>query len=75
MSLWYRDKDNYIKSNIKSKMFNDLDTNLPGQDWKFLDMSKYKAHNWHTFGRLGSRNKYASLQTSLGCPFKCTLLY
>ena len=70
--LWYRDKDNYIKSNIKSKMFNDLDTNLPGQDWKFLDMSKYKAHNWHTFGRLGSRNKYASLQTSLGCPFKCT---
>ena len=53
-------------------MFDNLDTHLPGQDWSFLDMSKYKAHNWHTFGRLNTRNKYASLQTSLGCPFKCT---
>jgi hypothetical protein len=35
-------------------------------------MTKYKAHNWHSFGRLDSRNLYASLQTSLGCPFKCT---
>ena len=35
-------------------------------------MSKYKAHNWHTFYDLESRNSYASLQTSLGCPFKCT---
>ena len=35
-------------------------------------MTKYRAHNWHTFNNLDSRNKYASLQTSLGCPFKCT---
>jgi len=70
--LWYRDKDNDIKSNVKSKMFDNLDKDLPGQNWNFLDMSKYKAHNWHTFGRLDTRNKYASLQTSLGCPFKCT---
>ena len=70
--LWYRDKDKNIKANIKSKMFDDLDKDLPGQNWNFLDMSKYKAHNWHTFGRLDTRNKYASLQTSLGCPFKCT---
>ena len=70
--LWYRDNDNNIKANIKSKMFDNLDKHLPGQNWNFLDMSKYKAHNWHTFGRLNTRNKYASLQTSLGCPFKCT---
>ena len=53
-------------------MFEDLDINLPGQAWDLLDMSKYKAHNWHTFGNLNTRNHYASLQTSLGCPFKCT---
>ena len=30
------------------------------------------AYSWHTFGRLETINSYASLQTSLGCPFKCT---
>ncbi len=70
--LWYFDNDNKIQSNIRSKMFENLDKHLPGQEWNFLDMSKYKAHNWHTFGRLDTRNKYASLQTSLGCPFKCS---
>ena len=70
--LWYRDKDKNIKSNKRAPMFENLDQDLPGQAWKLLDMSKYKAHNWHTFGRLETRNHYASLQTSLGCPFKCT---
>ena len=70
--LWYLNKDKNITSNKPAKMFENLAENLPGQAWKLLDMSKYKAHNWHTFGKLQSRNKYASLQTSLGCPFKCT---
>ena len=70
--LWYFDKDKNICSNSSAKMFEDLDKNLPGQAWKLLDMKKYKAHNWHTFGKLDTINSYASLQTSLGCPFKCT---
>lgn len=70
--LWFRDKDKNIKSNKREPMFENLDKDLPGQAWKLLNMSKYKAHNWHTFGKLSTRNKYASLQTSLGCPFKCT---
>jgi anaerobic magnesium-protoporphyrin IX monomethyl ester cyclase len=70
--LWYYDKDKNLSFNPQAKMFEKLDEDLPGQAWKFLDMNKYKAHNWHTFGRLESRNSYASLQTSLGCPFKCT---
>ena len=70
--LWYRDKDKNIKSNKRAPMFENLDQDLPGQAWKLLDMSKYKAHNWHAFGRLETRNHYASLQSSLGCPFKCT---
>ena len=70
--LWYWDKEAKVKSNKYSPMFENLDQDLPGQAWELLDMSKYKAHNWHTFGKLESRNRYASLQTSLGCPFKCT---
>jgi len=69
--LWYND-DNKIKFNKMAPMFEKLECNLPGQAWDLLDMTKYKAHNWHTFNDLSSRNKYASLQTSLGCPFKCT---
>ena len=61
-----------IKSNKRAAMFENLDQDLPRQAWELLDMSKYKAHNWHTFGKLESRKNYASLQTSLGCPFKCT---
>ena len=70
--LWYWNEDAKVKSNTPSPMFENLDQDLPGQAWKLLDMSKYKAHNWHTFGKLESRKHYASLQTSLGCPFKCT---
>ena len=70
--LWYWDKDKNLKSNKPASMFENLDQDLPGQTWNLLDMSKYKAHNWHTFGKLETRNSYASLQTSLGCPFKCT---
>ena len=69
--LWYMDEDQ-VRFNKSAEMFQDLDSTLPGQAWDLLDLSKYKAHNWHTFDNIDSRNKYASLQTSLGCPFKCT---
>ena len=69
--LWYMD-DGQIKNNPMAPMLEDLDNDLPGQEWSLLDMNRYKAHNWHTFENLETRNKYASLQTSLGCPFKCT---
>jgi len=70
--LWYLNKNKEINFNRPAKMFENLNEDLPGQAWNLLDMSKYKAHNWHTFGKLETRYKYASLQTSLGCPFKCT---
>jgi anaerobic magnesium-protoporphyrin IX monomethyl ester cyclase len=69
--LWYMD-EGQVRFNKSAEMFQDLDSTLPGQAWDLLDLSKYKAHNWHTFDNINSRNKYASLQTSLGCPFKCT---
>ena len=35
-------------------------------------MCKYRAHNWHCFDHIEHRKPYASLQTSLGCPYKCS---
>lgn len=69
--LWYMN-ENIVCNNPMAPMFEDLDNDLPGQEWSLLDMSRYKAHNWHTFEHIENRHKYASLQTSLGCPFKCT---
>lgn len=69
--LWHNDRGlrsfNPPADNIKN-----LDSELPRQAWDLLDMSKYRAHNWHCFGDLSSRHSYASLQTSLGCPYRCT---
>ena len=38
--------------------------------WELTDMSMYRSHNWHAFGHM-SRQPYASIYTSLGCPFQC----
>ena len=65
-------KDNKVAKNLSSPLIKDLDAVIPRQKLELLDMSKYRAHNWHSFHDLDTRNSYASLQTSLGCPFKCT---
>ncbi len=44
---------------------------LHGDVWDLLPMDHYRAHNWQCFD--GSpRQPYASIYTSLGCPFKCS---
>lgn len=54
----------------KKPLIKNLDEELPGQAWDLLDTSLYRAHNWHAFGR--ERKPYASIQTSLGCPYRCS---
>ncbi len=49
-----------------------LPTILPGIAWDLLPMKAYRAHNWHCFHDPENRKPYASIYTSLGCPFKCT---
>jgi len=53
-------------------LIKDLDAELHGQVWDLLPMTKYRAHNWQCFGDLQSRQPYASIYTSLGCPYKCS---
>lgn len=69
--LWYMQKGLPQHSRVAEKIDN-LDLELPHQALQLLDMKKYRAHNWHCFDNLESRHRYASLQTSLGCPYKCS---
>ena len=52
-------------------LITDLDRDLPGDTWDLLPMHRYRAHNWQCFGELERRVPYASIYTSLGCPYKC----
>lgn len=45
---------------------------MQGDVWDLLPMERYRAHNWQVFGDISKRQPYASIYTSLGCPFKCS---
>lgn len=52
---------------LKGKVFG----GTPDMPWELLPMDRYIAHNWHCLD--GSpRSPYASVYTSLGCPFSCS---
>ncbi|MEI7431504.1 MAG: cobalamin-dependent protein, partial [Betaproteobacteria bacterium] len=70
-SLWYRVGD-VLMSNPPGELMDDLDTEMPGVAWDLLPMEKYRAHNWHCFEHIFERQPYASIHTSLGCPYKCS---
>jgi anaerobic magnesium-protoporphyrin IX monomethyl ester cyclase len=61
-----------IRNNISPPLIKDLDKDLHGNAWDLLPMGKYRAHNWQCFADLETRKPYASIYTSLGCPYKCT---
>jgi len=69
--LWYWDEGSPC-SNVNAENLQNLDRDIPGQAWDLLEMSRYRAHNWHCFDHIDQRQPYASLQTSLGCPYKCS---
>ena len=70
--LVWRDGEDKIRVNLSAPLIHDLDTDLHGNVWHLLPMEKYRAHNWQCFGDLASRIPYASIYTTLGCPYKCS---
>ena len=44
---------------------------LHGDVWGMLPMSQYRAHTWQCLDG-SQRQPYASIYTTLGCPFKCS---
>lgn len=69
--LVWRDGET-IRGNLAPPLIKDVDKDLHGNAWDLLPMEKYRAHNWQCFGDLGARKPYASIYTSLGCPYKCS---
>lgn len=67
--VWWKGKE--VQSNPAPELIKDVDKDLHGNAWDLLPMEKYRAHNWQCFGDLESRQPYASIYTSLGCPYKC----
>ncbi len=70
-SLWYW-QEGCIRNNAPGDLLSDLDEAMPEAAFDLLPMDKYRAHNWHCFEHIHDRQPYASLYTSLGCPYKCS---
>ncbi len=70
--LCYLEDKRFIMN--KTAPLANLDKDLPGVAWDLLpSLNHYRAHGWHTFfADQEGRTPYASLYTSLGCPYKCT---
>jgi radical SAM superfamily enzyme YgiQ (UPF0313 family) len=68
--FYYRDEDHIRRSPVVAPLMA-LDDDMPGVAWDLLPMARYRAHNWHGFGR-PSRTPYAAMYTTLGCPYTCT---
>ncbi len=53
----------------KSQLVNDL----PGMAWDLLpDINKYRTAGWHSWSNDSEKKPFASIYTSLGCPYKCS---
>ena len=71
--LWWRENERAVSGVASKTIAQDrLPIELPGMAWDLLPMKNYRAHNWHAFDSINDRKPYASLYTSLGCPYKCT---
>jgi anaerobic magnesium-protoporphyrin IX monomethyl ester cyclase len=68
--LWYWKGEQIVRQGW-GKIVDNVD-NLSMVAWDLLPMDKYRAHNWHCFGHLDQRTPYATVYTSLGCPFHCS---
>jgi radical SAM superfamily enzyme YgiQ (UPF0313 family) len=71
--LWWRD-NGVIRHNKRATNIEDLTGELSDVAWDLLPLGggDYKAFNWMTLQSLETRNHYASIFTSLGCPYKCS---
>ena len=71
--LWWREGGG-LRHNPRPPNIENLDAELPDVAWDLLplDSGRYRAFNWMTLQDLGSRNRTASLLTSLGWPYRCS---
>ena len=73
--LWYRgESDSDIRFTKPAPLIKqeELQEELPGMAWDLLPMDKYRTSNWHAMTNNNDPSPFASIYTSLGCPFKCS---
>lgn len=71
--LWYNKDGKPHFSGVAEKVSQEnLETEYPGMAWDLLPMEKYRTSNWHAFTNNNDTTPFASIYTSLGCPYKCT---
>jgi radical SAM superfamily enzyme YgiQ (UPF0313 family) len=71
--LWYREGEKIsFTSPAPIVDQNHMADELPGMAWDLLPMDKYRTSNWHAMTNDGITAPFASLYTSLGCPYKCS---
>jgi len=70
--LWFRENGNILHTPRAMNVM-DLTKELGNVAWDLLPLKekKYRAHNWQCLDDFLQRPYYASLSTSLGCPFRC----
>ena len=61
---------NEVETIVPKKL---LEIDLPGVAWDLLPaLSKYRTAGWHSWTNNSEKENFASLYTSLGCPYKCS---
>ena len=69
--LWWKDGDE-VKQNPRPQNISNLSDELDDVAWDLLPMDKYRAFSWMCMRDFSERTKFASIFTSLGCPYKCS---
>jgi len=69
--LWWKDGTE-IKHGLAAENIKDLTAELPDVAWDLLPMDRYRAFSWMCLRDFSERTKFASIFTSLGCPYKCS---
>jgi anaerobic magnesium-protoporphyrin IX monomethyl ester cyclase len=69
--LWWKEGKRIFHTERATNIKN-LTEELSDVAWDLIpDLKNYKAHNWQCLDDLQKRGNYASISTSLGCPYNC----
>lgn len=64
-------ENGHVIQNKTAPLIEDLGE-LHGDVWDLLPVEKYRAHTWQCLSDLSKRQPYASIYTSLNCPYQCS---
>ena len=69
---FHNEETKQIEVNRPAMLIEDLDGEMGGVAWDLLPMENYRTANWHSWTNNNEQQPFASIYTSLGCPFQCT---